>query len=258
MALQSVLQAGTRNLVAIEQSGILPPSTRFFSTPLPESPQRHSWLVEAGDAVRGVEIVFLDPDNGLAESPDAYNRKPAKYASFAEVAYFRKRQQSVVVYQHQTGTGTFEEQLERYCTTIRKMGAQEVWVLTFHRFSSRAFIVIPADRHALALKQRCRRFIQPAWGREGHFRLRIHEPHGDSMGAHDPPGLGRQSPPRTGPRENKKTTDPGYTNRNGQTVGRATGLPGTDYGQSIYVLRCGSCGREYGANGAGLPLPSDG
>ena len=49
-----------------------------------------------------------------------------------------------------------------------------------------------------------------------------------------------------------KTTRTGYKNRNGQTVVRATGLPGTDHGQSIYVLHCGHCSREYGANGSDI------
>lgn len=67
------------------------------------------------------------------------------------------------------------------------------------------------------------------------------------------------------------STQPGFTNANGQTVIRATGLPGTDYGQSIYVLRCAQCASDYGANGSdiwlrkcphcqggrpGLPLPA--
>jgi predicted nuclease with RNAse H fold len=43
----------------------------------------------------------------------------------------------------------------------------------------------------------------------------------------------------------------GYVNRNQQRVIEATGLPGTDHGQSIYVLRCGRCGTEYGNNGSG-------
>jgi len=48
------------------------------------------------------------------------------------------------------------------------------------------------------------------------------------------------------------TTAPGYQNRNGQTVLRSTGLAGTDHGQSVYVLQCGECGREYGANGSDI------
>ena len=48
----------------------------------------------------------------------------------------------------------------------------------------------------------------------------------------------------------KGTTRPGYRNRNGQVVLRSTGLPGTDYNQTIYVLRCENCGHEYGSNGS--------
>jgi precorrin-8X/cobalt-precorrin-8 methylmutase len=49
-----------------------------------------------------------------------------------------------------------------------------------------------------------------------------------------------------------RTTEPGYENRNGQTTIRSTGLAGTDHGQCIYVLRCSSCGHEYGANGSDI------
>ena len=76
--LQSVLQSGKRNLTLIEQSGILPPRTRFFSDPLPVNPQRQGWLAAAAEAVAAADVVFLDPDNGLTESPDAYRRKTTK------------------------------------------------------------------------------------------------------------------------------------------------------------------------------------
>ena len=56
------------------------------------------------------------------------------------------------------------------------------------------------------------------------------------------PSISRRSP--------LGTTQVGYENRNGQVVIRATGLPGTDHGQSIYVLRCSNCRNEYGANGS--------
>lgn len=48
------------------------------------------------------------------------------------------------------------------------------------------------------------------------------------------------------------TTIPGYVNRNGQVVPRATGEPGTDHAQFIYALRCNDCGEEYGANGSDI------
>lgn len=53
-------------------------------------------------------------------------------------------------------------------------------------------------------------------------------------------------------RQSKGTTEPGFVNRNGQVVVRATGLTGTDHGQSVYVLRCATCAREYGVNGSDI------
>jgi predicted RNase H-like nuclease len=53
-------------------------------------------------------------------------------------------------------------------------------------------------------------------------------------------------------RARRGTTAPGFINRNRQENVRATGLPGTDHGQSVYVLRCGTCRREYGVNGSGI------
>jgi hypothetical protein len=48
------------------------------------------------------------------------------------------------------------------------------------------------------------------------------------------------------------TTQPSYTNRNGQVVVRPTKLPGNDHLQFIYVLRCARCESEYGANGSDI------
>jgi hypothetical protein len=53
-------------------------------------------------------------------------------------------------------------------------------------------------------------------------------------------------------RKSKRTTTPGFVNRNGQVVVRATGLSGNDHGQSIYVLRCPTCEKEYGVNGSDI------
>lgn len=48
------------------------------------------------------------------------------------------------------------------------------------------------------------------------------------------------------------STQPGFTNPNAQSVLGPTGRPGTDHGQSIYVLKCQRCGHEYGANGSDI------
>jgi hypothetical protein len=50
------------------------------------------------------------------------------------------------------------------------------------------------------------------------------------------------------------TTVPGYANRNDQRVLRKTDRPGNDHNQRIYILSCGKCGDEYGANGSDIWL----
>ena len=52
----------------------------------------------------------------------------------------------------------------------------------------------------------------------------------------------------------RKTTAPGYRNKNGQVNLSRTEPPrrGTDYGQHIYILHCLGCGRNYGANGSDI------
>jgi predicted nuclease with RNAse H fold len=60
----------------------------------------------------------------------------------------------------------------------------------------------------------------------------------------------QSEPLRESRRPQGATVQIGYVNRNNQNVVAATGLPGTDHGQSIYVLRCGQCGEEYASNGS--------
>ena len=54
--------------------------------------------------------------------------------------------------------------------------------------------------------------------------------------------------------EPKRTTASGYVNPKGQVVVRPTGGPGTDHLQYVYVLRCGHCEHEYGANGSDIRI----
>ena len=67
-----------------------------------------------------------------------------------------------------------------------------------------------------------------------------------------PAAMRRTSASGPASRANQRTTTVGHVNRNEQEVVRPTGLPGTDHGQSIYVLRCKVCGFEYGANGSDI------
>ena len=78
------------------------------------------------------------------------------------------------------------------------------------------------------------------------------------QGAHISRQHGAEAPINSIPGENAMSTKarkgssltPGKENRNKQIVVRATGLPGTYHGQSVYEMRCASCDTHYGANGS--------
>jgi len=48
------------------------------------------------------------------------------------------------------------------------------------------------------------------------------------------------------------TTAIGYYENSNQTVVRQTNLSGNRPGQRLYVLKCGKCGQQYGANGCDI------
>jgi hypothetical protein len=52
-----------------------------------------------------------------------------------------------------------------------------------------------------------------------------------------------------------KSTIPGFKNQNSQEVISKTGLQSKSVrGQTIYHLRCGQCGHNYGSNGCDIHL----
>lgn len=56
-----------------------------------------------------------------------------------------------------------------------------------------------------------------------------------------------------GAKVNAGTTVPGHRNPNRQETVGSTGFPSATFpGQTIYKMRCGDCGEEYGANGCDI------
>ena len=49
-----------------------------------------------------------------------------------------------------------------------------------------------------------------------------------------------------------RTTERGFTNRNGQINLGCTTRPGNDNNQYIYVMHCSDCEKNYGANGSDI------
>lgn len=105
--LLKIVRGQRRSLGSVEGSAFLPGTTLFYREPMPypeqpcfseiariyEASRRHAWHEKAVRTLSNAELVFLDPDNGLAGTKvKAHSRKSPKYAFGVEVRDWLKRE----------------------------------------------------------------------------------------------------------------------------------------------------------------------
>lgn len=180
--LRRIVEGGSRSIRAIESAGVLPRSTIFFG----ESPSglsaggdtlagarrlhREIWLSRALDETRPADLVFLDPDNGVATPATQRNGpRSGKFVFSDELVPFWTRGQSLVVYHHLNRTCTATEQVAVLGDRLAAVLGREAILmpLLFRRGSCRVFWVIAQPRHDAALAAACRGFLERGWA--SHF-----------------------------------------------------------------------------------------
>lgn len=140
------------NIRLIEDSGILPESTAYFSEAIPRgqttgrqrATERVSWFARAQETVKRSNLVFLDPDNGLeVRSVPPTSPLSSKYATVAEINALLDDGAAVVLYQHGSRT-PWKVQREQICTRIASANDRAVTIrsLRFGAFGTRAFFCV--------------------------------------------------------------------------------------------------------------------
>jgi hypothetical protein len=173
------LKNDQRTLAQVENNDILPINSVFCGTaiPAPDTPcfgaaarkaqsrLREAWFADAFQKLSETELVFLDPDNGLAPSRcKKHLRSSVKYIFEDEVAAWLKRGQSVVLYQHQQRRSLSEQVSEQQ----RILGAGRACsAVSFHRRAVRIYYILPVANHQARIFERLTRFLAGAWGE--HF-----------------------------------------------------------------------------------------
>jgi hypothetical protein len=177
--LLQILKGNQRTLVEVEKGSILPSTTLFYGDPIPaphapclspaardaQARLRETWFEQAFNTFSDAELVFLDPDNGLAGSrAKRHCRNSVKFVFTNEVTDWLGRGQSVILYQHQQRKSLNEQVAEQ-----RKMFGTGTTCLavSFHRRSVRIYYILPARDHRVRLSERLTRFLAGAWGE--HF-----------------------------------------------------------------------------------------
>ena len=100
--LRQMVDSGDRRVEVLEPIS-LPPSTTFVRDPVPAVAGRSQWFDAAWEALRGCDIVFADPDNGL--EPAGFKpgrRKSIKSITYHEIRALLNLGGPVVIYHHLT------------------------------------------------------------------------------------------------------------------------------------------------------------
>jgi hypothetical protein len=178
--LVQIVKSKQRTLSKVEVSGILPRNALFYSAAIPapkvpcfspaaretQTMLRAIWFADAFKNLSQAELVFLDPDNGLAPNRSKKHfRRSAKYIFEDEVAAWLKRGQTVVLYQHQQRRSLNEQVSDQHM--ILAAGKRCVAV-SFHRRTARIYYILPAENHEHRLLERLTHFLSGEWGE--HFR----------------------------------------------------------------------------------------
>lgn len=177
-SLQKLITRGSRSVKALQSMEIWPQHTRFYEkrlsyqnrTPSERKTHRQQWFKQAVQTLNGVDLICLDPDNGLAvPSVSATHGLGAKYATLHEVSAFWDTGASLVIYQHVSRRSSARQQAEARLNQLKSVlsGVHELHALRFHRGTSRLYLIAMQLRHTSRLSNRIAQMFRTPW--KDHF-----------------------------------------------------------------------------------------
>jgi len=176
--LRGLVDGRRRTMRDVEVSGILPKRTLFYREPcsglagnagtvgLRRQAHRTAWLAGALSATEAADLVFFDPDNGIATPlTPRLGPKSGKFIFKDELMPFWGRGQSLVIYHHLNRTCTAEIQTIRLEADLAGTfpGAPRVIPLLFRRGSCRHFWIVGQPSHAATLGKAAEAFLASGW-----------------------------------------------------------------------------------------------
>lgn len=162
--LAALLQsASTLEVSLIESSGLLP-RTSYYSEVVPDSREdREVWRKCLLHAASGVDLVFVDPDNGIEVRSIRVGRKrSSKYVTWNEIKGIWDAGCSLLIYQH-FGREPREAFVQRKVSELRRRTGG-AFTLSF-RSAHVLFLLVAQERHMAILDEGVAR-LRKRWGRE--------------------------------------------------------------------------------------------
>ena len=127
------------------------------------------WHQCALNKLLGVDLVFLDPDNGMiVPSAGKNSLKQLKYVIDEELNDYLCQGHSVLVYQHCPRVNEavyIERMMQRFMSLSTDVKRKDIQVITFPRYSVRDYFAISvSEDHQLKIKKAITNMVNGIWG----------------------------------------------------------------------------------------------
>ncbi len=162
-----------RCVMKIEEGKILPERTIFFSNDINN---RKEWLDNSIHSLSESELIFFDPDNGIAYNGIYVKNedKSPKHVYFNEIKNYFEKGQSLVIYQHGGDrTAKFDTILEikkeKLIKELEKINENQIIFMRYHRGTARAFYIVMQQKHSVCITKAIDDFLETKWGKHKHF-----------------------------------------------------------------------------------------
>lgn len=169
--LKRIIDTKRREVYALQNESIL--KAKFFDkvldfkgkTKVERISIRKNWHGDALECLRGVDVVFIDPDNGLVVPSAKGKTKENKYVIPDELADYYNQGSSVIYYQHKARrTDSFySRQFELLLKSLQIENAAG-YVLKFIKTSQRYYFLILQPQHREIVEKAVAEMISSSWG----------------------------------------------------------------------------------------------
>ena len=174
--LNHIVSSGERAVSALQKDSIL--KATFYSEPLDFTGEgrpgrvekRKTWHNAALNLLRGTDVVFVDPDNGILVPSAEGTRRENKFVRTEELEAYYRDGSSVIYYQHKARRpDAFYS--EQHAYILRKINLNESngLALKFRTASQRYYFFIMQPRHRETINDAVRRMLASEWG--NHFSI---------------------------------------------------------------------------------------
>ncbi len=168
--LKRIVNSGQREVSAIQNAHLI--DAVFFSkrlsfsgmTKKERASYREKWHWEALSTLSGVNIVFVDPDNGLLVPSATGTSKENKYVTPTELADYYRQGSSVVYYQHKARVPD-SVYIERHRELIVSSGFEGAsgLGLKFNKTSLRYYFFVIQPQHKAVIAKAVDQMLASSW-----------------------------------------------------------------------------------------------